>query len=419
MRKMSDIGDHRNKTTRFIHHEALRRDTTLQIFSYPILDEKGNLISVIEYMKDITEEQRLQEQLIQSEKLAGIGILASGVAHEINNPLSGIIGMAEVALEEEDISKSRSYLMDIMNCAQRIGEIVRGLKSYSRAAKKEDLSPVDLNEVLEESLKMVRLAIKTASVEVIKKFQPIEKIQANTGEIQQVFTNLITNAFQAMDGKGGKLVLSTRSLKDSVEVKVSDSGNGIPQKYLNQIFDPFFTTKKPGEGTGLGLNIVYRIVTKYEGTIDVESKEQVGTTFTIKFPIRRVEVMSKKVLIVDDEEVIRKFLRIHLVKLGYEVTEAADGEQAIEQLGKDDFDLLICDIMMPKKDGWEVIKEAKSNPKTKNIPVIVLTAKNEDSDMFKGYDLGANYYMTKPFTKAQLLYGLKLMFDETQEGVRT
>jgi signal transduction histidine kinase len=125
-------------------------------------------------------------------------------------------------------------------------------------------------------------------VEVIKKLQPIEKIQANMGEIQQIFTNLITNAFQAMNGGGeGKLILATRSLRDSVEVKVSDNGIGIPQKYLNQIFDPFFTTKKQGEGTGLGLNIVYRIVTKYEGTIEVESKEQVGTTFTIKFPKRR------------------------------------------------------------------------------------------------------------------------------------
>src|SRR3972149_6112754 len=128
--------------------------------------------------------------------------------------------------------------------------------------------------------------------------------------------------------------------------------------------------------------------------------------------------MKRKVLIVDDEEVIRKFLKIHLAKLGYEVTEAADGEQAIEQLGKDDFDLLICDILMPKKDGWEVIKEAKSDPKTKDIPVIVLTAKNEDTDMFKGYDMGANYYMTKPFTKAQLLYGLKLMLKETPEEIR-
>jgi len=129
--------------------------------------------------------------------------------------------------------------------------------------------------------------------------------------------------------------------------------------------------------------------------------------------------MSKKVLIVDDEEVIRKFLKIHLTKLGYEVTEAADGEQAIEQLGKkDDFNLIICDILMPKKNGWEVIKEVKSNPKMRNIPFIVLTAKNEDSDMFNGYDLGANYYMTKPFTKAQLLYGLRLMLDETPEEIR-
>ena len=128
--------------------------------------------------------------------------------------------------------------------------------------------------------------------------------------------------------------------------------------------------------------------------------------------------MSKKVLIVDDEEVIRKFLKIHLAKLGYEVREAADGEHAIEQLGIDDFDLLICDILMPKKNGWEVMKEVKSNPKTRNLPVILLTAKNEDSDMFKGYDLGANYYMTKPFTKAQLFYGLKLMLDEIPEEIR-
>ncbi len=264
-------------------------NTTLQIFSYPIFDEKGNVLSAIEYMKDITEEQRLQEQLIQSEKLAGIGILASGVAHEINNPLSGIIGMAEIALEEEDPTKNESYLKDILDCAQRISEIVKGLRSYSRAAKKGEQGLVDLNEVLEETLKMVRLVAQKTTVKVIKNFQPVEKIQANIGEIQQVFTNLITNAFQAMDGKGGKLVLSTRSIGDSVEVKVSDDGMGIPQKYLNQIFDPFFTTKKPGEGTGLGLNIVYRIVTKHEGTIDVESKEQIGTTFTIKFPIRRAE----------------------------------------------------------------------------------------------------------------------------------
>ncbi len=128
--------------------------------------------------------------------------------------------------------------------------------------------------------------------------------------------------------------------------------------------------------------------------------------------------MKRKILIVDDEEMIRKLLHVLLDKLGYEVKEAADGEQAIEELSKDVFDLLICDVLMPKKDGWEVIKEAKSNSKSRNMPVILLTVKNEDSDVFKGYDLGANYYMTKPFTKAQLLYGLKLMLSDRPEEMR-
>ncbi len=122
---------------------------------------------------------------------------------------------------------------------------------------------------------------------------------------------------------------------------------------------------------------------------------------------------NKKILVVDDEEVIRRFVKIQLGKLGYDVKEAEDGLKAIEQLAKDDFDLIICDIMMPKKDGWDVIKEVRANPRTKDIPIIVLTAKNEDTDMFKGYEIGASYYMTKPFTKGQLLYGLKLMFEDT------
>ena len=263
-------------------------ETALRISSYPMLDEKGNLLSIIEYIKDITEEQRLQEQLIQSEKLAGVGVLASGVAHEINNPLTGIIGMAEVAMEEESLPEIKDYLKDILNCGVRINEIVKGLRTYSRTAKQGEQVPIDVNEALESSLKMVRLAAKNASMEVAKNFQSIDRIEANMGEIQQVFTNLITNAFQAVNGKEGKMTLSTRSFKGTVEIKVGDNGMGIPEKNIKKIFDPFFTTKKVGEGTGLGLNIVYRIVTKYEGTIDVESREGTGTTFTIKFPTGRI-----------------------------------------------------------------------------------------------------------------------------------
>jgi DNA-binding response OmpR family regulator len=127
--------------------------------------------------------------------------------------------------------------------------------------------------------------------------------------------------------------------------------------------------------------------------------------------------MNKKVLVVDDEETIRKFIKIQLGKAGYEVKEAADGEQAMVQLKRDRFDVLICDIMMPKKNGWEVLKEVRSNPETREIPVIILTAKNEDDDMFKGYELGATYYITKPFTKSQLLFGLNTIFDKKKNSL--
>jgi len=122
--------------------------------------------------------------------------------------------------------------------------------------------------------------------------------------------------------------------------------------------------------------------------------------------------MGKKILVVDDEEIVRKGLKIHLTKSGYNVEEAADGEEAIEWMKKNNFDLLICDIMMPKKDGWEVLKFVRSQTRTEDLPVIFLTAKSQDSDMFEGYERGANYYITKPFTKSQLLFGVNLMLGK-------
>ena len=124
-----------------------------------------------------------------------------------------------------------------------------------------------------------------------------------------------------------------------------------------------------------------------------------------------------KVLVVEDDDVIRKFLKLQLGKWGYRVTEAEDGVQAILKLGKENFDFILLDIVMPNKDGWELMKEVRLSPKTKDIPVIVLTAKNKDSDMFKGYELGANYYIPKPFTKAQLLHGIKLVFEENSNPI--
>jgi len=260
---------------------------TEQIFSYPISNEEGNMISIIIHYRDITQEQQLQEQLIRSEKLAGLGILTSGISHEINNPLSGVIGMAEIGLEEDDPFQIQGYFKDILNCGQRIQEITKGLSSYSKTAKTNEQTLVDIQEALESSLKMAQMSVKNRWVEVVKTFQPVQRIEADLGEIQLVFNHLITNAFQAIRGDRGRIILSISSSKDSVQVKVGDNGIGIPSKHLKKIFDPFFTTKTVGEGKGLGLNIAYRIITKYEGTIDVESDEGSGTTFSVEFPVRR------------------------------------------------------------------------------------------------------------------------------------
>ena len=265
------------------------REKTLRIFSNPILDENGEVRSAIEQIQDITDEQRLQESLIRSEKLAGIGILASGIAHEINNPLSGIVGMAEVALHEEDRSALNDYLKDILHCGERISEIVKGLSSYSFNARKEQRMAVDVNELLNHALRIAKAAVKQRAVEVIKDLRPVDGVVGNPGEIQLVFNHLITNAFQAMNGRGGKLILSTRALGGAVEIKITDNGIGISPADLPHIFDPFFTTKKFGEGKGLGLNIAYRIVAKHEGTLDVESVEGKGTTFTVRLPKGREE----------------------------------------------------------------------------------------------------------------------------------
>ena len=265
------------------------REKTLRIFSNPILDENGEVRSAIEQIQDITDEQRLQESLIRSEKLAGIGILASGIAHEINNPLSGIVGMAEVALHEEDRSALNDYLKDILHCGQRISEIVEGLSSYSFHARKEQRMAVDVNELLSHAVRIAKAAVKQRAVEVIKDLRPVDGVVGNPGEIQLVFNHLITNAFQAMNGRGGKLILSTRALEEAVEIKITDNGIGIPPTDLPHIFDPFFTTKKFGEGKGLGLNIAYRIVAKHEGTLDVETVEGKGTTFTVRLPKGRKE----------------------------------------------------------------------------------------------------------------------------------
>ncbi len=230
------------------------------------------------------EKERVVEQLIQTEKMAAIGTLVSGVGHEINNPLYLILGTAEAIRDETDISKCRRYGQDIIKHSKQIAEIVKNFSGYIRPAGAHELEQVNANEQLSEALSMAGRSSLSNRVEIRKDFGTVPSISAKPEEIQQVFFNIIRNGIQAMDGEG---ILEIRSYHedDRVQIQIQDRGLGMHDERLGKIFDPFFTTKGPDEGDGLGLYIVQQIVKKYDGTISVESQEGTGTTFTIQFPV--------------------------------------------------------------------------------------------------------------------------------------
>ena len=231
--------------------------------------------------------KRVESELIQSEKLAGIGTLAAGIAHEISSPLFGILGLAEAILDEDDIELAHQYAREIVDYSKQIKEIVQELSAYSRTARHESLVPVDIERIVEDAVRMVLRSKRKDPSWVQIDVEPGLSMVARPSEIQQIVVNLVKNAVEAVEtgeGREPRVQVTGRREADQVVLEVSDTGHGIARAQVEQIFDPFFTTKDVGKGTGLGLHIVYRIVTKYGGTIHVDSVENQGTTFTLRFP---------------------------------------------------------------------------------------------------------------------------------------
>ncbi len=230
------------------------------------------------------EKDRVVDQLIQAEKLAAIGTMASGIGHEINNPLYAILASAEAIRDEKDIRRCHEHSRSIINYSKDIANIVQNLSGYIRPGSRHELEPIDLTAKLFDALSMARRSVISDHVEFKQDLSSVPEIHAKSEEIQQVFFNIIRNGIQAMQGRG-VLEISTGHEADRIWVKIRDTGPGIADEKLKKIFDPFFTTKGPDEGEGLGLYIVHQIVKKYEGTISVESRPGVGTAFTIQFPV--------------------------------------------------------------------------------------------------------------------------------------
>jgi two-component system NtrC family sensor kinase len=260
-----------------------RTQLTFALNFYSIPAPQGSIGSFIEFFQDITKQKTLQEELIQSEKLAGIGTLVSGIAHEINTPLGGILGTADLMLPETtEGSPLREYTEDIIRYAQSAADVIKDLMVYSRKTR-TSAEMLNIVNILENSLKMAMRGIDFGTIVVRKSYDSVPEVLANPTELQQVFLNLIANAVQAMNSDG-ILTLSCRQEDDDVAVTVQDTGMGIEKENLDKIFNPFFTTKETGAGTGLGLSIAHHIVTKYGGRILLDSEEGKGTTFTVILP---------------------------------------------------------------------------------------------------------------------------------------
>lgn len=285
--------------------EGVRGDRFFEVSSQPLVDTDGTITGVVHVYRDRTEQKKMQEQLAQQDKLASIGLLAGGIAHEINNPLGGILIFSQMLLRE--IPKDSPHYEDVFEieaATQRCKAIVESLLDFARqnpvnAAKKAH-DEFNVADAIKTAVRFGKVAIKKpGSIEVVEKFKDAGQfVRVERNKVIQIFLNLIQNAIQAMPD-GGTLTIKARTeWKGAVpygQFTVEDTGVGIPPEHLSRIFDPFFTTKDPGEGTGLGLALVYGIIQDLGGSMWVESVVNEGSRFTLELPLSKVEGKSRSV----------------------------------------------------------------------------------------------------------------------------
>ena len=271
-----------------LHHQG--KALTLNVSITPLVSKSAERIGRLLLFDDVTQRERMEEQMSQTEKLTSLGLLAAGVAHEVNTPLAVISNYIQMlAKQMPDADPRQSIIEKIVKQTFRASEIVNNLLNFSRTGAGEAVD-IDVNRVVEETLSLVSHPLKTSQIQVVKHLgETLPAVRGSANKLQQVFLNLFLNARDAMPG-GGLLEVRTGAHNGSVEIEVVDTGAGIPREHIHRIFDPFFTTKASGRGTGLGLSVSYGIIKEHSGKIDVRSTPGKGTSFHVEFPAVRKSV---------------------------------------------------------------------------------------------------------------------------------
>ena len=271
-----------------LHHQG--KVLTVNVSITPLVSKSGERIGRLLLLDDVTQRERMEEQMSQTEKLTSLGLLAAGVAHEVNTPLAVISNYIQMLAKQMPEGDPRQSIIEkIVKQTFRASEIVNNLLNFSRTGAGE-VADIDVNRVVEETLSLVAHPLKTSQIQVVKQLGPtLPAVRGSANKLQQVFLNLFLNARDAMPG-GGMLEVRTAAHNGSVEIEVVDTGAGIPREHIHRIFDPFFTTKASGRGTGLGLSVSYGIIKEHAGKIEVRSTPNKGTSFRLEFPTARKAV---------------------------------------------------------------------------------------------------------------------------------
>jgi|GEM_PF-2605505 len=396
-----------------------------------VRDETGQIVSYRGILRDVTEQKALQQQLIQSQKLESIGTLAGGIAHDFNNILSIIMGHATLLeFADRDQEKFLRSIEAISKAAKRGASLVMQLLTFARKTE-VNLETVRINDIIIEITKFMQETFPKTIVISTELQNDIPYITADATQLHQVILNLCVNARDAMPG-GGTLSIAATIVEGTillpkytkatagkyVSITVSDTGTGIDEITLEKIFEPFFTTKDPGKGTGLGLSLVYSIVESHGGFVDVASKVDEGTTFSIFLPvqehsvemsydqkkeIQEVQGGTETILLVEDEELLRDMMNDVLVSKGYTVITAEDGNEGIEAFlhHQKDISVVILDMGLPRMGGDDVFKRIRTiNPEARIILASGFIEPQVKSELYKS---GAKYFIQKPYVPNEVL----------------